>query len=111
MDILGSIETTDSDTAFREAWIALIGAHSSLTPIPPREGINPFTRKPLRFVPHRETARVVEGETPIGHIHWAEDGTNRLVVWSETSAATRVTAVANEIAARLGIRFIPSSAD
>jgi hypothetical protein len=110
MKLLGTVEPFDGATAERNAWVALISAHSSLAPVAPRQGINPFTRKPHSFEARADSARILLDDIDVGTVHWAEDGSSRLVVWSTPAAETRVTVVAQDIAARLGMRFIPGSA-
>jgi hypothetical protein len=107
MDLLGTIEPGDGTTAERNAWVALIPAHSSLASVTPRQGVNPFTRKPLKFEAPADSARILLDGMDVGAAHWAEDGSDRLVVWSEPAAKTRVALIAQDIAARLGMRFIP----
>jgi hypothetical protein len=110
MILLATVEPFDGATAERNAWVALISAHSSLASVAPPLGINPFTRKPYSFEARADFARILLDDIDIGAVHWAEDGSSRLVVWSTPAGRTRVTVVAQDIAARLGMRFVPGSA-
>jgi hypothetical protein len=110
MKLLGTVEPFDGATGERNAWVALISAHSSLASVTPHQGINPFTGKPHSFEARADSARILLDGIDVGAVHWAEDGSSRLVVWAAPAEKTRVTVVARDIAARLGMRFIPDSA-
>jgi hypothetical protein len=106
MELLGTIEPRDGTTAERNAWVALISAHSSLASVTPRQGINPFTRKPHNFEARPESARILLDGMDVGAVSWAQDDSDRLVVHSELAAKTHVALVAQDIADKLGMRFI-----
>src|ERR1700744_5295804 len=72
MELLGTVEPLDGATAERNAWVALISAHSSLAPVTPRQGINPFTRKPHSFEARADSARILLDEIDVGAVRWAE---------------------------------------
>jgi hypothetical protein len=110
MDLLGTIKPDDSATIERNAWVALISERSFLASVAPRRGINPFTKKPQTFEAPADSARIVLDGVDVGAVHWAEDDSNCLVVWSAPAAKTRVTVIAQDIAARLGMRFVPEAA-
>lgn len=105
-DLLGTIEPGLDSAAGKDEWIALIGVHSALALYEPKQGINPFTKAPMLFKPHPDTARVVVEGTQVGSIHWAMDDSRRLVVWAEPAAKAGVVAIANEVASRLGWCFV-----
>jgi hypothetical protein len=109
MDLLGTIRPGDSDVD-RNAWAALISAHSFLASVAPRRGINPFTKKPHTFEAPTDSARIVLDGVEVGAVNWAEDDSNCLVVWSAPAAKIRVAVIAQDIAARLGMRFVPDGA-
>jgi hypothetical protein len=110
MDLVGTIRPGDSATVERNAWVALISAHSFLAPVAPRQGVNPFTKKPHAFQAPADSARIVLDGVDVGAVRWAEDDSNCLVVWSAAAAKTRVTVIAQDVAARLGMRFVPEGA-
>ena len=68
MKLLGTVEPFDGATAERNAWVALISAHSSLAPVAPRQGINPFTRKPHSFEARADSARIVLDGIDVGTV-------------------------------------------
>ena len=105
-DLLGTIEPSPDSDAGKNEWIALIGVHSALALYEPKQGINPFTKAPILFKPHPDTARVIVDGSQVGSIHWAMDDSRRLVVWAETAAKSRVIAIANDVASRLGWCFL-----
>jgi hypothetical protein len=109
MDLLGTIEAADGATAGRNEWIALIGAHSSLAPVPPRRGINPFTKEPHNYAAAPDSARILLDGVEVGAIHWAQDQSNRLLVRSVAAVVTHVNLIAQEAASRLGWRFVNGS--
>ena len=110
MDTLGTIEPTVGVTSGRSEWIALIDTHPSLAPVPPRQGINPFTKGPYLYKAPRDSARILLKGLEVGSITWAEDESQRLLVWSRGGAQTFVAEIAGEVASTLGWRFVPESA-
>ena len=46
-----AIERKAPDTIALNDWLTYLSQNSSLSPTPPREGINPFTKKPTTFKP------------------------------------------------------------
>jgi hypothetical protein len=105
-DLLGTIEPDFSSLAGKDEWIALINVHPLLASCEPKQGINPFTKAPMIFQSHPDHARVMVDDTQVGSIHWAMDDSRRLIVWSEAAAKSRVLDVANDVASRLGWRFV-----
>jgi hypothetical protein len=106
MQLLGTIEPDDAASAGQGEWIALIGKHSSLAAPLPKQGINPFTKQPHLFEPAKDHASVVLDGGKVGAIHWAMDGSHRLIVWSAPGAISHVTDIALDVASRLKWRFI-----
>jgi hypothetical protein len=49
-------------------------------------------------------------DSEVGLIHWAEDDSRHLVVWSAAGAEEKVIDVATDVAARLGWHFVRSKA-
>jgi hypothetical protein len=106
MDFLGAIEPDHDASADQNKWIALVGAHSSLAPGKPQQGINPFTKNAHVYKPAPDYAHVLLDGTEVGAIHWAMDNSHRLVVWSVAAAKSHVKAVAQDVASRLSWRFV-----
>jgi hypothetical protein len=105
MQFLGTIAPDDGSSADQGEWIMLIGAHSSLAMAPAQQGINPFTKQSHLFKPAPDYASVLLDGTKVGAIHWAIDGSNRLVVWSVPTAKTHVIDIAQDVASRLSWCF------
>jgi hypothetical protein len=105
LHFLGTIEPHHGATADQNAWIALIGAHPSLGPALPQQGINPFTRQAHIFNPSPGYASVLLDGTKVGAIHCAMDGSLRLVVLSVVASKAHVTMIAQDVASRLSWRF------
>lgn len=99
------IEPDHGASADQGEWIMLIGAHASLAPGAAQQGISPFTKQPHLFKPAPDYTHVMLDGTKVGAIHWAMDGSRRLVVWSVEVARTHVADVAQDVASRLGWRF------
>jgi hypothetical protein len=105
-EILGTIEPCGEPSKGRDDWIRLIDDHASLSRSPPRAGSNPFTKKPMEFHGHRDSARVTLGNVAIGAIYWAMDGSRCLVVNSNAGSESDVITIARGVAAQLGWRYI-----
>jgi hypothetical protein len=111
MEPLGTIEPSgDVAAGGRLEWIRLIEVYPQLSPVPPREGINPFTKGPHLYRARPDTARVLAEIGEIGLIHWAEDDSRRLAVWSNSGSESEVKRVAEAVASRLGWRFVADNA-
>src|SRR5215471_360471 len=110
MDLLGTIEPKAGTTSGQDEWISLIGAHPSLASVPARLGINPFTKGPYLYKARPDTARVLVEGLAVGSIEWAQDESQRLVVWSDAAANVQVEDVAVDVASRLGWKYVPESA-
>jgi hypothetical protein len=106
VELLGTIEPGADLATGKPEWLRLIDAHPQLSPAPAREGINPFTRKPLLFEARQDSARVLVKLRQIGSIHWALDDSRRLVVWADIGSEQEVRNVAEDVASRLGWRFV-----
>lgn len=105
-ELLGTIRPTADSLKGKEEWMSLIGTHSSLEPVEPKPGINPFTKNSMVFKPSPDVADVLVDAVKAGVIHWALDGSRQLVVWSEPEVGAQVTAVANDVAVKLGWQFV-----
>ena len=104
MDFIGEIlSDPDPPGIVNQRWIELIREHPNLEPVPPRQGINPFTKKPFVYRPRPDVARVVLGGKYVGLMSWAEDGSNRVVVVGEPPV---VAPLARGIAKTLGGRLV-----
>ena len=106
MELLGTIEPGADLATGKPEWIRLIDAHPQLSPMLAREGINPFTRKPLLFEARPDTARVLVGLEQIGSIYWAMDDSRRLIVSADIGSEQEVRKVAADVASRLGWHFV-----
>ena len=106
MQLLGTIEPDDVASADPGEWIALIGKHTSLAAALPKQGMNPFSKQPHLFEPAKDYASAVLDGSKVGAIHLAMDGSHRLIVWSEPAARSHVTGIAQDVASRLGWRFV-----
>jgi len=89
MELLGTIEPTPGTSSGRNEWISLIGTHPALAPVPPRQGINPFTRGQVEFNPPPDSAQVMVKGSEVGRITWAEDESQLLVAWARATSGER----------------------
>jgi len=105
-ELVGTIEPEPGSLAGNDEWIALISAHSALASVAPKQGTNPFSRKPMVYSPSPDAATVVVDGTTIGAIHWAMNDSRQLIVWSEPEAKNRLVVIASDVASRLGWRFV-----
>jgi hypothetical protein len=104
MDFIGEIQAKPDPPGINNAqWIEMIHEHPSLEPVPPREGINPFTRKPTVYPAPADSARVVVGGKEVGSMEWAMDDSNMINVYGDPEV---VIPLAREIAEALGGRFV-----
>jgi hypothetical protein len=110
MELVGTLEPPNDLASCREGWTRLIGAHPRLSPPPPRQGVNPFSRMPHTYTAAPDTARVLLGSQEIGLIHWAMDNSRHLVVQSHADSKAEVISVAQDVASRLGWRFVTHDA-
>lgn len=108
MVFLGTIEPGADLATGKPEWVRVIDVHPQLAPFPAREGINPFTRGPHLFKADPYAARVRVESRQVGSIHWAMDDSRRLVVWAETGSEEKVRNVAEDVASKLGWRFVAS---
>src|SRR5262245_46262833 len=79
-----------------DEWKRVIAAHAALEPVPPRTGINPFTKEPVVFNATGGAALYVENGDAVGNLSF-EDG--------EISTTGVPTAICLEIAASLSAKF------
>ncbi|MCC7419139.1 MAG: hypothetical protein IT428_02545 [Planctomycetaceae bacterium] len=105
--IKGLFDSVGIDVA---KWLALIDEHALLKHVPPRKGINPFTREACELKAPASTAIVHSGGTEIGSISLATDGSELLIVQSHEGSAEVVTRIAEELARLLGGQFVRDSA-
>jgi hypothetical protein len=107
MPCIGRIESGSGTNEINESqWIALIKTEASLAPIPPRKGINPFTRKATEFRAPATSATILKDRVDIGTIYWAMDGSSMLMVDAREGSEQSVISVAEEVATKLGARFV-----
>jgi hypothetical protein len=107
MDFIGEIvREPDPPGIDNQRWIDLIREHSNLVPDEPREGINPFTKKPIVMKPRPGVARVIIDGQEVGSMSWTLDGSNLIDVFGQPQA---VVPLALEIAEALGGRFRAST--
>ena len=110
MPCLGRIEALSASAGIdRRVWVALIGTHPALKRVPPREGINPFTREKTEFKAPQTSAVISIRGMDIGSIYWAMDDSPMLIVHANDGSAESVAAVAEEVAAALSARFVPET--
>ena len=103
MDFIGEISVEPRSTSFtKNQWIDVIRVHPNLVSIPPREGINPFTKERVTFPARLDAAHVVVDGKNVGSMSWAEDDSARIVVFGEPQS---VLLVAHDVARSLGGRF------
>lgn len=111
MELIGHIEVGDGLVEIDEGrWVALIREHPALAPIPPRQGINPFTKEPCEFKAPASTASVMVDGSRRGSICRAEDGSPVLLVDADESDLDAVAEIAREIAQDLGGHFLATPA-
>lgn len=106
MVFLGTIEPDSNLATGKPEWMRLIDTHPQLSRAPAVEGINPFTRGPHLFKADPYAARVRVESRQVGSIHWAMDDSRRLVVWADPGSEENVRNVAEEVASKLGWRFV-----
>jgi hypothetical protein len=97
---LGTIEPGADLASGKPEWIRLSNAHPQLSPVPAREGVNPFSRDPHLYEARPDTARVLLELRQVGLIHWAMDDSRRLIVWADTGSEEKVGNVAQDVASR-----------
>jgi hypothetical protein len=104
MEPLGTIRADeDPPGVSKERWVALIHEHPNLAVLGPREGINPFNREREVYHPRRDAARVLAEGEEVGAMNWCESDENEINIFGDR---VLVVPVAQEIAARLGARFV-----
>jgi hypothetical protein len=106
MELIGHIEPGPGGRLEKSSWVALIERHPQLARVPSREGINPFTKKPVKFEAPPTSARVLSSDIEIGNITWAEDGSDLLNVWTASEPQTQLAELARQIAESLKCRFV-----
>jgi hypothetical protein len=72
MRIEGSIKPTGEIMLDRAAWCDLINKRPELRRPAPREGVNPFTKKPTVYRPSDDAAEVVLDGDVIGSASWSQ---------------------------------------
>jgi len=103
MDFIGEISVEPRSTSFtKNQWIDVIRVHPNLVSIPPREGINPFTKERVTFPARLNAAHVVVDGKNVGSMSWAEDDSARIIVFGEPQS---VLLMAHDVARSLGGRF------
>jgi len=89
-----------------DKWLALIKSHGALSNVPPRKGINPFSRQPCEYNAPASSALVQKGGADIGSIYGAMDASPILIVQSQEDSIDTVVSIADEIASSLGGQFV-----
>lgn len=102
MKLRAIIVSNTNQPGFDQArWIALIGQHPNLSVMPPRQGINPFTREPMLFQA-KDVALVTEAGKQLGAMDWAPDDSQQLCIWIDDGAAgDALDAIGADVATRL----------
>lgn len=85
-----------------ERWVEILREHPNLVSPGLREGINPFTKKPMTIFPRMGVSTVVIDGREVGRLKWRGAGENTILVFGEPSS---VGPLAREIAQLLGGRF------
>jgi hypothetical protein len=106
MELIGTVEPDAGVTNGKAEWICVIEAHPQLSLVPPKKGINPFSKTPHLYRADPTMARVIIEGAEVGSIHWAMDDSRRLVVWSKPGAEEKVRGIASDVAARLGWQYV-----
>jgi hypothetical protein len=104
MVIIGEIIASEGIESSK--WLALIKSHGALAHVPPRIGINPFTRQPIEFNAPASTAIIWKDGADIGSISWAMDGAPIHIVEAQEQSTDSVASVAEDIAGSLGGQFV-----
>lgn len=99
--LIGTIESGLGLATAKAEWMRVIQVHPQLSPVPAKEGVSSFSRKPHLYRPDPTTAQVIIDGHQVGSIHWAMDDSRRLVVWSSAGAEEDVRSVATDVASRL----------
>jgi hypothetical protein len=87
MEFIGEIVSEPHPPGInKQRWIDLIHEHPNLVAPEPRQGINPFTKKPTVIQPRIDVARVVRDGKEMGLMSWAEDESNLINVFGEAKA-------------------------
>ncbi len=103
MEFIGQIlSEPDPPGISKQRWVDLIREHPNLENVPPRQGINPFTREPMLYHARTDTARVVIGEREVGSMSWSQGESNSIDVSGERHV---VVPLAHDIAGLLDARF------
>jgi hypothetical protein len=105
MKIEGSIQPAGAVTFDKAAWCEFIGRRPELRRPGPREGINPFTKKPQVYRPRNDAAEILLNGNVIGSASWSQSEESLVNVSVESAGLTLV----QEWAAELGGVFIPRS--
>jgi hypothetical protein len=71
MKIEGTFRPAGAVAFDRATWCNLIDKRPELRRPAPREGINPFTKKPTMFRPPDDAAEVLLDGSVIGSAHWS----------------------------------------
>jgi hypothetical protein len=88
-----------------QRWHDVIGRHPNLSPLPPREGLNPFTKQPYLYPAPAENVRVILDGIEVGSMTWAEDGSCQIAVDGDSATVVKI---ATQVAEELGCVFEPS---
>jgi hypothetical protein len=86
----------------KQRWLEIIREHPNLAPIPPKKGINPFTRESMLIHAATGSVLVVVDGSEVGSMGWALDGSNKITVSGESDT---VLQLARDIAKEQGGRF------
>lgn len=106
--VLGRIEASPGSAGIDLGrWLTLIDSHTALARVPPRSGINPLTREPIKYRAPASTAIILQTDgADLGSISRAMDGSPYLIVTSREESVEAVSRVAEDVAGALGGRFV-----
>ena len=105
MKIEGSIQPAGGVTFDKAAWCELIDKRPELRHPAPREGINPFTKKPHVYRPPDDAAEVLLNGNVIGNASWSQSEGPLVNVSVESAGLSLV----QEWARELGGTFVADS--
>jgi hypothetical protein len=105
MKIEGSIQPAGGVTFDKAAWCEFIDKRPELRRPAPRQGINPFTKKPHVYHPPNDAAQVLLNGNVIGSARWSQSEEPLVNVSVESAGLT----LEQEWASELGGVFVPDS--
>jgi hypothetical protein len=106
MEIRGSIRPAGTAPFDKAVWCEFIQKRPELRSPAPREGINPFTKKPVLFRSRKDEAEIMLNGVVIGGADWSQSEEPLINVSVEASGLPLV----QELASALGGTFVADPA-